>query len=425
MEKKHSKLFGLLRRKEQEKKQAIPVSTTATDNADLDARYPEAVLRTPEGAMDFILHHGLHEMLETEDAVEDGRLFLPAWHATLTPEIAQLTPQGIVLNLHLSAPQWGTSLFECSVGMGADSMRTNIGMATGSFLFSFMQGVSRMERQEDPLSLRTSFAGREHRWKVYRSNIVGMGAVPELRDPDVYWDALSEGIAKRLGNQKLCYVKVYGAKMGDDITGECRVNDVKSEELSAIVSGLVRRWDVRGFASQKQFFFLRQEPDTVLPYPYFGPEDAALLRERIIAAVRLFHACKTEADFDTLKERTAQATGDPILAAECHTFLPEICTQNAFPEVGYQETVDLIWPGGEKTTVYKNQLADYYPMVNALFSAFSEGVFGEAANDIYRSYIASSASHGAIAQAQEKGSNLSDLRMTALLCSVDDTFALR
>ena len=38
-------------------------------------------------------------------------------------------------------------------------------------------------------------------------------------------------------------------------------------------------------------------------------------------------------------------------------------------------------------TVWKNQIADYWPLHRALFALFEEGAFGEAVNDIYSAYI--------------------------------------
>ena len=74
-----------------------------------------------------------------------------------------------------------------------------------------------------------------------------------------------EEIAKRLGNQRLCYVKIYGAKSPGQVTAECRIGNVKSEELSGRMAKLVEQWDVKQFASLKQFFFIRQEAYDSLP----------------------------------------------------------------------------------------------------------------------------------------------------------------
>lgn len=390
----------------------------------LEQQYGEKGNLDVQLTLQYLLHVSLHKALQMENVVEQDHIRLPAWNAVLRPEIAQLNERGIVMNFYLEAPQWGRMLFECSVGMGNDP-RTNLGMATGSFLFSFLQGIERMENQEKPELLTTSFAGTEHRWKVYNSDIVGMGNTPKVTDFNIYWDALREEIAKRLGNQRLCFVKIYGAKMGDDITGECRIDDIKNEALSKMVADIIAKWENEGFGSHKQFFFIRQEEATALPYPYEGSKGAAALKEKVIQATKMFHESRSQEEFDTLEERMAEALGDATLAAECRYFLPEICAENAFSEAEYSEVLDIQRRGADRIQVYKNQLADYYLLWNALFSAFSEGIFGEETNEIYQEYIGCSAIYSVICKMQNAGSRLEDARLTALLFQVGKDFVLR
>lgn len=391
---------------------------------ELERQYGEDGTLDMELTMQYLLHISLHNMFSIEDVVEEDHIYLPAWEAVLKPEIAQLDERGIVLHFYLEVPRWGKSFFECCVGMG-NTPKTNLGMAVGSFLFSFMQGLDQMESGEAIDTVSTEYAGNIHRFSVFGSNIVGMGNQPEA-DYDVYWNLLKEEIVKRLGNQKICFVKIYGAKMGEDVTGECRIDDIKSEELSQMVAGMVSEWEIEGFGSHKQFFFIRQAEETTLPNPYLGAEGERLLKEKVIAATRIFWNCESEEDYETLSVRMAEALGDATLAAECELFLPEMCAENAFQEPVYSETLDIQWQNGTGCkTVYKNQLADYYPIWNMLFSAFSEGIFGEDTDEIYRKYIEYSSIGHALSQAMEKESDLSGIRLSALIFSVPDGFILR
>ena len=391
---------------------------------ELEEQYGDDGTLDMELTMQYLLHVSLHNMFSVEDVVEEDHIYLPAWEAVLRPEIAQMDERGIVLHFYLDVPKWGKSFFECCGGMG-NTPKTSLGMAVGSFLFSFMQGLNQMESGEEMDTVTTEFAGKIHKFSVFGSNIVGMGNQPGA-DYDVYWNILKEEIVKRLGNQKICFVKIYGAKMGDDITGECRIDDIKSEELSQMVARSVSEWDIEGFASQKQFFFIRQAEETTLPNPYLGHEGEQLLKERVITAAKIFRDCQSEEDYDTMSARMAEALGDATLAAECEMFLPEMCAENAFQESTYSETVDIQWQNGSGCkTVYKNQLADYYPIWNMLFSAFSEGVFGEDTNELYRKYIEYSSIGHALSQALEKESELSDIRLSALIFSATDDFILR
>lgn len=395
----------------------------------LRARYGDGNTLDPEKALSFLLHVGLHGACGTPEQVEGDHLVLPAWNAVLTPVVSQLTGRGVVLDFYLSAPQWGRELYECCAGMGNSPGQAQ-GMAVGSFSFAFMDGIARMERREDGIPVKSSFAGQEHRWHAYLSGIVGMGKLqhPKETHPDVYWNALKDDIIKRLGNQRLCYVKIYGAKVGDDITGECRIDDVKSEELSARVAEMVSRWEVEGFASQKQFFFLRQEEETVRPGPCLDREGLAELKQKVIQAANMFNDSWGTDDFDTLEPRLTRALGDHTLAVECMRFLPEFCAEYAYREqVSFSESIQLIQPGrvSLNNEVYKSQLAHYYPMGKALMESFDEGVFGDRLNDIYRALIGYSATYAAISQARQSNKSLEGGCLSALLIRVDKDFELR
>lgn len=385
---------------------------------EITARYKADPLN-PEKAQEYLLYGVLHGSMPVKDTVEGDRLLCPEWKMEITPQIEGLTERSAVVNFWLSAPQWGQRLFECSVGMGAGTDQA-IGMAAGSFLFSFMQGIAQMESGQEPHeTAETSFAGHTHRWKVYLSDIVGMGEQP-ARDPSHYWGLLREGILKRLGNQKLCYVKVYAAKSYGEVTGECRVNDIKSEELSKLVEQEASSWETEKFASHKMFFFLRQEEETVQPYPYWGEEGRARIKRAVMTAAKLLHNCETQEQYERLPERLRQELGDVTLAEECYSFLPEICAENAFDQISYSETVNI-----RDTAVWKNQLADYWTLHDVLFELFDEGAFGDAANEIYQEYISVSAIYGVVRQIWEKKENLEDISLTALVFQPGDGFELR
>lgn len=377
-----------------------------------------------DNALDYVIRHSLHGNLGTEDVVEGDSIYCPAWQMVIRPQIEQLTNAGAVLSFYLSSPEWGKELYECAVGMGK-SAREAIGMACGSFLFSFMQGIVKMEQKAESETMETSFAGKAHRWKVYLSDVVGMGEAPKLDSPNVYWAALKESIIKRLGNQKLCYVKIYGAKSFGEVTGECRIDDIKSEELSALVARMVEKWDVEQFASHKMFFFIRQEDETTLPDHYLGIDGFERLKENVKIAAKLFHSCETREQYEELSDRLEQEMEDRTLAAECYAFLPEICAENAFNGLSYPETVEIQVGRQTPVTCYKNQLADYWRIHNALFSLFEEGEFGEEANQIYQKCISVSSIYNLVKQMKEKGVDLEEGRLTTLLFQVAAGFEIR
>lgn len=405
--------FDKLKNKKQEKMQ------NAMNSQDVKG----VDLTIPENVKEFVKKQ-IADLMEEETQLRDNSVLVPKWNVSIYPDVQQVDERGVVLDLYIKAPQWGKSLYECSVGMGNDP-QSNIGLALGSFIFAFMKGIAAMENEKEGIALTTSFSEKTHKWNVYKTDIVGIGKNENFTDVDTYWNALKEDIKKRLGNQKLCYVKIFGSKMGDDVIGECRIDDVVSPELSKKVADIVSKWQVEGFVSQKQFFFIRQEESTTLPYPYEGEAGFQLLKDKVALAAKMFHESDTEELYQSLPERLGEALQDEILGIECFSFLPEICTEHAFSEATYPEKVNFAYPSGPMIEVYKSQLADYELLKRAILTVFNEGTFGELTDDIYREYIGSSATYSVFAQMQEKGSDLKDASTVAIAFSVDEDFEIR
>ena len=381
-------------------------------------------------------HHGfdpletilktLHECLTTSTTISDGKLICSDWNIIIRPEVEDLTDRSAVLNFHLDCPDWDEALFECCAGLGQDR-KSAVGSAVGSFMFAFMHGIDAMQNNIDPVQIESEFAGKTHNWRVYRSNIVGMGDKVEP-DFERFWNALKNGIIKRLGNQRMTYVKVYacksvGADGSENITGECRVNDVPSDELSAIVAEIADKFEVTNFSSQKMFFFIRQDSQTLLPYPYRMNKLSALL-EKVETALDLFNKCSSEEQYNRLTADMVEALGDPTLAEECFAFLPEICAERAFGDIQFSEQVQIAG-NGETITVYKNQLSDFFPLGHLMFNIFDSGHFGEQTNELYRKLIGMSAIGGSVAKMLEKGSQLDNVKMASLIFNVSDHFEIR
>jgi len=401
-----------------------------TDLADQElerrkAQYGDGNTLDPQKALEYILHVGFYRAFQTPEVVEGDHVYLPDWDITITPVVSQLSEGGVVLDFYIDSPAWGKPLYECCAAPGSTTGQA-MGLALASFQFCFMQGIARMQHQEEPKQLETLFAGKTHRWKAYPSDLVATGEKTEPVGPTLYWDALKDEIVKRLGNQKLCYVKIYAAKIGGEVIGECRVDDWKSEELSALVAGMASKWDVKGYASHKQFIFLRQEEETTLPSPYWGSEGHTALLEKVRQAVDLLRAADTNEKYDMISTRLAQQWGDRTLAQECHLFLPEICAEIALGEkVRLAEQVGLAREGKAPVLVYKTQLCDYYALHSAINHLFQSGVYGEETNQIFRQLVGLSATYSGLCQAQKKESTLENLRQGALLFPVSEDFEIR
>ncbi len=370
----------------------------------------------------------LNRCLNIPTEIRGEKIYCTNWNVEITPEIESSDEHSAVVNFYLNCPDWDEPLFECCAGLGSDQ-RTAIGTAVSSFLFAFMHGIEVMENNLDPIPIESELAGKPHKWSVYKSNIVGMGDEMTL-DFNTYWNALKDGIIKRLGNQRMTYVKIYACKSvgrdgSENVTGECRVNDVPSDELSAIVYDIAAKFDVHNFCSQKMFFFIKQDSQTLLPYPY-RMNKISELREKVRTALELYEKCNTEEEYNELLGKMVLALQDGPLAEECFSFLPEICAERAFGDkIRFSEQVQFAMGDTQPVTVYKNQLADYYTIGNLMFMIFDSGHFGERTNDLYRKLIGYSATGSAVSQCMSDGKSLEGVKMTALLFNMAPRFELR
>ena len=351
-----------------------------------------------------------------ETRCRDNLLEIPEWDVSLRMELAGLEDRSAVLVYFLNSPKWDRELFECSAGLGQDQ-ESAIGMAQGSFLFGMLDGVRAMSEGERIGEIQSEFAGSTHKWDVYQSNLVGMGEMPEETDAQVLWKLLREEVIKRLGNQRLCYIKVYCAKNGEDITGECRINDVAVPARGLLVEDFARGWKTKSFGSQKQFFFLCQQEETYTPYPHTQEEVACAVQ----TALRLYQQCLSQADDRRYLSLLEEELKDSSLVEELHAFLPELCAENAFPAVHCGETVGIACRGTQ-TTVYKSQLASYYWISWAL----GEALQGDFPNGLFSALVSASAMYHAVSQAKEKGADLAGEGGSLSVCfSFSDRYVLR
>lgn len=370
----------------------------------------------------YIVRFVLADFLEEEVVLQTDSVYVPRWELFIRPEAVQLTDASAVIYLYISAKGWGgVELFECTVGMGRDTLQA-IGQAMSSFLFGMWDGLRAMLSQWQPRELVSAFGGQKHQWSVYLSNIVGIGQTPQSADISPYWEALSGEIAQRIGNQPFCYVKIYGAKDGEDITGECRINNIRSEVLSQRVADMIAQWDTEGFGSHKQFFFIRQAEESRLPYPWTKGE----IMEKTQQAVALLHQLMLKEQTEDWAKALEEAIEDDQLATELYLLLPEICAEDYYQAISYPETVTFNWGDDREETVYKTQLMAYYPIYEALFEGFEHGVFAGYENEVYSHLIGRSAIHSVVCDAREQGADLEkDGGSLSLIFNPGKTYQIR
>lgn len=381
-------------------------------------KLPDNSFASIEEAQKFLLEH-LHNSFAVKDIVEDETIKLPDWNISIQPYVSEMNNNVITTNYYISSPDWDETLYECSTGMGSDHHQA-LGMSQGSFLFGIMDSISKMINNEFPHRLQSEFGGHVHNWSAYLGNIVGMGDVPNDSDPNVYWDALKEHIAKRIGNQKICYIKIYGANIGNgNIIGECRINDIKSEELSDIVAEIVKTWDTTNFGSHKQFVMLKQDDETYIEQPFTKADISNAAKSAMI----LFEKIKDE-EYEYFPQMLEELVGDKNLAWELYAFIPEICAQNAFNKLNYPESIMMNY-NDEKHEYYLTQLFSYCAIHRGVFETLDSGILQDT-NKVYQEYISVSSICSVICSARESGRNLEeDGGSFAILYNFDDDYEVR
>ncbi len=385
--------------------------------------------KKPKNPIDKVLET-IHTSLTVKNEIRDGKVFVPLWNVTIAPSFQQTdSDQMAVIDFHITCPDWDGRMYECCASGGKD-FDTALGLAIGSFTLCFLPTFTAMMKGENAEPFESEFIGKTHRWKLYTSDVVGFGDNMGVRN---YFDLIADGVRNRLGNQRLAYVKVFASKgvnaNGEsNLTGEVRINDFAIPELGKLVEENAAKWNVaRGsFSSAKQFFFLKQESETVVPYPFGGEKREPTLLVCVKKTLDLILELDTSKNLSVIKGQLEQFTGDRTTAEELFSFLPEICAERLLTQqMDFDEQI-LFSKGSDNYTVYKSQLADYYTLGDMMFYLFSTGVYGERTDELVQKLVGYSASYNSLCKAIEGGFNSDSGELySKVMFNVPEDFEIR
>ena len=363
---------------------------------------------------------------DIENEIIEGSIVIKKWNIFINAYVDTVTDKSAVINYYISSPNWDRNIFECCASAGKDT-NTAAGLANGSFAYGIMTGIKAMNEGKILDEVETEFAGKTHKWKVYTSNLVNIGNNSQNpKNVNTYWNMFKDDILKRIGNQKICYIKIYGAKARDNYSvGELRINDVNIPELANKMNEYVKTWGETDFLSDKQFFFLVQDDETYTPYPYSNEEILNFVQQY---ANIVLNADETEDYYDKLGDLAENLTKDYSLASDLFLFLPEICADNEFyNELHSGELVNFHFKT-KNCSVYKTQLHTYHLLNNYLFSLFNSGAFNGKENEIYAKFINMSAGYNIYSQIkadyEKKNQKLENLEVY-ISFNVDDDYEIR
>ena len=166
--------------------------------------------------LNYYLLENMKEMTGEESEIRDNTLFIPEYSLSIRPQTAKSDSNMAVINYYLYSENWDREIFECSASMG-ENRKQALSLAEQGFIFGIMSGIKYMMKNEFFKEIKTEFNG-PHSWKMYSSDIVAMGDVPDTINPKEIWGIIENEIPKYLGNQKISYIKVFAAKNKNDIT---------------------------------------------------------------------------------------------------------------------------------------------------------------------------------------------------------------
>lgn len=369
------------------------------------------------------LRNSIQKVMEKyHSVIENDNVVLKDVNITIRPKLYEIkknsSSYACFTGYDLILPDYGFQIHEMSAAIGSDE-KTALGMSQASFVFGLLGAAISMRENIEPKRLGSIFAGHTHYWNVYIGDIVSMGDRQD-KTTEMYWSVLKEKIAARIGNQKICAIKIYTSNAGDgNVTCECRINDMVQNDLSGILEEIARSWDVKTFSSDKQYIILKQDEKTTLDYPLTEMEISELTEK----VMKLYEDCNESGTFNQFDDKFHALVTDEDLALEITKFIPEICAERGFDSLKYPDTLSLMLNDTE-VPIYKTQLFSYVPIFNGVMNAIDNQVF-QNTNRVFEAFIYNSSLYNALDKADKEGVNINDLGVMNMLYDMGEGYTLR
>ena len=363
----------------------------------------------PMEDLNYYLLENMKKIIEERCEIRDNMLFIPKYSLSIKPKVVRAEENMAIIRYFLFSENWDREIFETCASFGKNR-KNSLQNAEANFIYGILTGIKYMVEKEDFSELTSEFNGK-HNWKLYRSDIVGMGSLSEKenKNTEEFWNIIKDEISKYTGNQKIIYIKVFASKNEDEVICECRVNDEPIKELEKLIEEDVKKWNNKKFVSKKQFFFAVQYDKTYTPYPYSDEE----LRKYILDTAYIFDKCETGDEYDRLITKIGEKISDYDLAEELIGFIPEICAERAFPDLTYPEKVTLYFGENSVNDYNKSQISSYYRIKRIVNEEIDKG---NILNDLYHKYIGVSSIYSVICRAKKDGVDLLKEKGSIAVC---------
>lgn len=233
-----------------------------------------------------ILLNRLHRTITEKNKIENESIRFLSYDITIEPKIVQIEKKNSILctiYFYVKAPLFDDVFFDSSSSIASDEYKA-IELSSDNFVYCALQGILDFLSGIYHHEIETSILGNKKVFTVCESPMIGLGNIENKEDfyheyvgfdedngySSFLWNAVCKEVPFILGNNRVSFIKTYGAKMPDgEIMVECSINNSTSKLLENCVQNEIIKWDNDGeFFSIKQFFFILQSDDTYIKYPY-------------------------------------------------------------------------------------------------------------------------------------------------------------
>lgn len=367
----------------------------------------------------------LKNMVEEESCIEGNSLILVREKMKYTIGFDGIEERNgnFVSHMYLWAehPMLINSVYEMCSGIG-ETLEDAIECSVKSFIYAAYDCWKLVLKDQWCGGFTTEVQKNERKWHFCGSKKALMGNEAEVDSDYCLWMVIQEEAKKYLGALECYWIKIYIGIRGDMNVSEVRINDARIEELSLLLQEYAANLPLKGenYYSEKQFFFLKQDSSTFVPYPYSKKE----IKQKVESALRLKWQCYQE-EQDKYYRGLEQICGeDGMLFIELDCFLREMAAIYAYQEeVTIGEEIFAFRNNEIKESYYSTQFSAYDWIRQTMLSLFGSK---ELPHELFALLISESAIGTMIQNGEEEDKRIEKrIEKVRGFGIVDEDFALR
>lgn len=317
--------------------------------------------------------------IDENNKIENDSIRILTYNITIQSKIIQLEKNNSVIctiYFYTQAPIIENIIFDYSSSIATDEYKA-IELACNSFVFctfngiiSFLKGVY----QHDLISYILNYK------KIYTvsespiisltneyNNVDNYDIILE-RNPNFLWNIIKKDIKDIITNDRVNCIKLSITKVfNETIVADCSINNVDNAVLNSILEERFKQINY-DFLYIKQFLFILQDDSTYKKYPYSKEEIEYFVIETILEFEN------SNNHYDTYIKNINGIIADNNIIEEMMNFIPNICLENAFPNIIFSDKVN-VYVSKVRYSMYKNQFRSYKLIEDAVIDSFSNKIF--------------------------------------------------